>query len=845
MKVSYKLLLSYVIVLALVIGTGCYVLLSMNATNTDFSSAMELTSERMTHLFASQAHLAQAHLIMRDINNPINTREDLLRLSDELDRELDELSENLNNMYKIASPGVKVKIKSALPLVEAFRQDAKSAIGILLAVPDVSIENPDYRAALIHAEEKTADINNIYANNMAETIDSTPETAIEALRKLADENESRAIGILTTTVAMLAASILIFLSMALYIPGLISKPLKIMSDYMEKAQKTGDITLRLADKFNICKCMQYENEISVCIRNASLFVRRMNEVEKILKHVAEGDLTADITVLSEADTMGQSLKLMTENLNRMFVELNESASKAEAAALAKSSFLANMSHEIRTPMNAIIGMATIGKTADDVERKDYCFSKIGDASNHLLGVINDILDISKIEADRFELSVEEFDFEKMLRRIVNIFSFRIDERRQKLYIHNSGDIPRLLVGDDHRLAQVIANLLSNAAKFTPEEGTITLDSSLLSETDGICKLQISVSDTGIGISDEQKDRIFHSFEQAESNTSRKFGGTGLGLAISKSIVEMMGGEIHVESQLGQGSTFTVNVNLKRGSDTGKTMLAPGLNWKNIRILSVDDDPEIRTFFYETAANIGVSCDIAASGEEALGMIRENDYTIYFIDWKLPGMDGISLARKLRDESAHNYVVILFSTVDWDSIKDEAHAAGIDRFLSKPLFPSDIVDQISECVGVYCELDQEPGDELVDDFSEYSVLLVEDVEINREIVTALLSPTRLEMECAENGAQAIRMFSEAPEKYDLILMDMQMPEVDGCEATRRIRSLSAPNAKTIPIIAMTANVFKEDVEACIAAGMNSHIGKPLDFDEVRKQLRRYLPGCKRA
>ncbi|MDR3294850.1 MAG: PAS domain-containing protein, partial [Clostridiales Family XIII bacterium] len=271
-------------------------------------------------------------------------------------------------------------------------------------------------------------------------------------------------------------------------------------------------------------------------------------------------------------------------------DLVRAREEAETASRAKSEFLANMSHEIRTPMNAVIGMTTIGKAASDLERKDYCFGKIQDASTHLLGVINDILDMSKIEANKFELSPVEFEFEKMLQRVVNVSNFRVDEKQQKFTVHIDRAIPRTLIGDDQRLAQVITNLLGNAVKFTPEQGSISLNTRFVKEENGICTLQIEVTDTGIGISEEQKLRLFRSFEQADGGTARKFGGTGLGLVISKRIVEMMGGDIWIESEPGKGSTFAFTVQAGRGAGEKHSLLAPGVIWGNIRVLAVDDDP---------------------------------------------------------------------------------------------------------------------------------------------------------------------------------------------------------------------------------------------------------------
>jgi len=533
----------------------------------------------------------------------------------------------------------------------------------------------------------------------------------------------------------------------------------------------------------------------------------------------------------------------------MLLENERQKEQAEAASRAKSAFLANMSHEIRTPMNAIIGMVTIGKTAPNIERKDYCLGKIEDASNHLLGVINDILDMSKIEANKFELVPVEFELEKMFQRVVNVVNFRIDEKHQKFSVYIDRSIPRTLIGDDQRIAQVITNLLGNAVKFTPQEGSVTLTARLAERVDKLCTLQISVSDSGIGINTEQQEKIFQSFEQAEASTTRKYGGTGLGLAISKSLVELMGGSIWVESEPGKGSIFHFTIKVTRGREEKRELLSAEINLNNVRTLVVDDDAVTLTYFRDIMKGFELMCDIATSGEEALELIDKNsDYQIFFIDWKMPVMDGIQLTREIKARQLDNFIVLMTTAAEWSEVAEEAKAVGIEKFISKPLFPSTIAEVINECMGGDKKQTQKTKPATIAGiFAGRRVLLVEDVDINREIVQALLEPTKLEIDCAENGAEAVRMFTESPDKYDVIFMDLQMPEMDGYEATQHIRAIEAERnsaspdntVRRVPIIAMTANVFKEDIERCLAVGMNTHVGKPLDFGEVMDRLRSYL------
>ena len=525
--------------------------------------------------------------------------------------------------------------------------------------------------------------------------------------------------------------------------------------------------------------------------------------------------------------------------NEMTQELTAALAKAFAANQAKSQFLSSMSHEIRTPINAIVGMTMIGKSASSIEKKDYAFEKIEIASTHLLGVINDVLDMSKIEANKFELSNVEFDFEMMIKKVVNVIAFRVNEKKQVFKLKLDPNIPQRLIGDDQRLAQVITNLLSNAVKFTPESGTISLHVKFIGEENNSCSIQIRVIDSGIGISPEQQKKLFTSFQQAENDTTRKYGGTGLGLAISKRIVELMNGEVWIDSELGAGATFAFNVKLGHAPDqTSQPVLAESTG--AIRMLVVDDDPDALEFFDVLARRVNLECDTAADGQEALSLLgRCPPYDICFVDLRMPVMDGIELARAIMAASEKKPVIIIISAYDWNPIEQEARTAGVAGFLSKPLFVSDVVECINNHTNKKNSADNNARHERSESFQGCRILLAEDVEINREIVLTLLEPTRLEIDCAADGADALRLLNSAPERYDMIFMDVQMPVMDGLEATRRIRSLNSIKAKKIPIVAMTANVFREDVERCMEAGMNDHIGKPIDYGEMLAKLKLYL------
>ena len=518
--------------------------------------------------------------------------------------------------------------------------------------------------------------------------------------------------------------------------------------------------------------------------------------------------------------------------------LAEALSAAEEANKAKTAFLSSMSHEIRTPMNAIIGLDSLALRNENLpaETREY-LEKIGGSAQHLLGLINDILDMSRIESGRLMIRKEEFSFRHMLEQINTMVMSQCGEKGLHYECKVIGGVSDYYIGDDMKLKQVLINILSNAIKFTDAPGSVTMLVERTAIFGNHSTLKFAIRDTGIGMEKDFIPKIFDPFTQEDSSRNNKYGSTGLGMAITKNIVELMNGTISVESEKGHGSEFTVVISLTNSEHQG-----PGTNYINpgdMRILVVDDEEIAAEHAHIVLDEAGIKADTCYSGKDALHMLevqhaKHEPYNLVLLDWKMPEMDGIEVAKEIRKRYDRETTVIILTSFNWDEIMDEALHIGVDSFLAKPLFASNIMDEFERIarrnnLNLYKEKKRAS-------LKGKRILMAEDIMINAEIMKEIISVREAEIDHAENGRIVLEMFRDSPAGYyDAILMDVRMPEMDGLEATAAIRALDKPDAKTIPIIAMTANAFDEDVQRSLQVGMNAHLSKPVEPDHLYQTL----------
>ena len=526
--------------------------------------------------------------------------------------------------------------------------------------------------------------------------------------------------------------------------------------------------------------------------------------------------------------------------------LQVTAREAESANKAKTDFLSTMSHDIRTPMNAIIGLTAIAeKNLGDVESTEESLRKISLAGNHLLTLINDILDISKVESGKLKLSPLTFSIVETVENLVNISQPMIKEKNLEFSFHINQMEKEYLYADQLRLNQIYINILSNAIKYTEPGGQISVDmSEEESPKAGCVRLTYVVTDTGIGMSPEFIENMYQPFSRQVDSRVNSIQGTGLGLAITKQMVELMGGTIDCQSEQGKGTTFTVVLDIPVAERQREDMkLDP------VDVLIVDDDEIMLKTALDTLESLGASTEQAGSGLEALGMIEHRhlsgkDYDVIIVDWKMPDIDGIGTINRIRSEIDTKTPILLISAYDWSDIEEKAKEAGANGFVSKPLFRSTLYDKINALIGKE-STSIEPEDDY-SDLKGLNILVAEDNDINWEIVSAMLSMFGITSERAENGRVCVDKMSSAKEgTYELIFMDVQMPEMNGIDATKAIRKLPEPWAASIPIIALTADAFSENVTECLNAGMNGHIAKPIDIKLVIKEIRRIREGRKQS
>jgi CheY-like chemotaxis protein/nitrogen-specific signal transduction histidine kinase len=535
---------------------------------------------------------------------------------------------------------------------------------------------------------------------------------------------------------------------------------------------------------------------------------------------------------------------------------------AEESSRAKTSFLSNMSHEIRTPMNAIIGLDNIALREPDLSpRTREHLEKIGASARHLLGLINDILDMSRIESGRMVLKNEEFSFREFLDQINIIINGQCQDKGLHYECQIIGQVADYYFGDDMKLKQVLINILGNSVKFTPAPGDVTLTVEEASRFEGMCTLRFQMIDTGIGMDEEFIPKIFEAFSQEDATTTNRYGGSGLGMSITKNFVEMMNGEIDVRSKKGSGSTFIVTVTLKasdRSSSKGDGMILP----EGMRAMVVDDDEIACEHTQLVLRSLGIEADTSTDPKEGLLKLQEaarerRPYRLLLTDYKMPDMNGIELVRNLRAFDEGRTAVIMLTGYNWDIIDEEARGDGVDGILAKPLFSDSLLREIHSVLARQSGREDAEGtlpdgngnhdgdeDSLQGTISRIlsgrRVLMAEDVDQNAEILEDLLDLEDMLAEHAQNGEIAVQMFERSPEGYyDIVLMDVRMPVMDGLTATRAIRALERPDAKTVPIVAMTANVFDEDVERSLQAGMNAHLSKPIEPDRMYETMARLI------
>ena len=620
-------------------------------------------------------------------------------------------------------------------------------------------------------------------------------------------------------------------------------------DYMEYLERYSSKFVHPEDREEYKAKMDYQNLLSELSPNHPIVAFEYRKAEKLngitqwiraSVVIAEYEKGRPKTAVYVAQNITES-KQREERERNALKEACEAANHANAA---KSEFLSRMSHDIRTPMNAIIGMTAIAGThLDEREKVSDCLSKITVSSRHLLSLINEVLDMSKIESGKIDLAEEEFSLSDLIENILTMVQPSIKAKKQKLEVRIFQVEHENVIGDEIRLQQVFMNILSNAVKYTQAEGKLEIEiTEKPSKIYGYGCYEFVFQDNGIGMSAEYQKKIFEPFSRAEDCRVSKIEGTGLGMTIAQNIVRMMNGSIHVESEENQGSRFTVTLFLKQQNVENMDVR----ELQQLPVLVVDDDECSCESACKILTDIGMCGEWVLSGEEAVKRTQTaceegKDFFAVILDWKMPGMDGIETAREIRRVLGEEVPIIILSAYDWSEVEEEARKVGVNGFISKPLFKSRLIYLFKQFVGnVECRKDAKEEFCEKREYSKKRILLVEDNELNREIAEEIIGETGVSIESAVNGQEAVQMYEDHEEKYyDLIFMDIQMPVMDGYTAAQMIRKSNKGDASSIPIVAMTANAFADDIVQSKQAGMNEHITKPLDIKELMRCIDKWL------
>lgn len=585
---------------------------------------------------------------------------------------------------------------------------------------------------------------------------------------------------------------------------------------------------------NIDKKLSYRDSYEVnisCYIDGEIFYKRF-----VFYAV---DPQAKFYILLKSDTT----KIQREQIMRN-TQLKNALDNANQASIAKTAFLSSMSHEIRTPLNAIIGLDNIALREPNLSARTRSqLRKIGDSAKHLLNLINDILDVSRIESGRMTLKNEEFSFGNMLEQINTMVSSQCAEKGLNYSCNVIGKLDNYYIGDSMKLKQILINILSNAIKFTDSGGDIKFTVEPTARFANKTTLRFIVKDTGIGMDENYLPHIFEVFSQENSTAASAYGGTGLGMPITKNIVEMMNGTITVKSTKHVGTEFTVNLTLKNSERVNEPKAEESnIDLTNLRVLIIDDDKIACEHAQLVLQEVGLTADTAPDGKTALEMIklktaRREGYDILLIDLKMPEQDGIEVTRQVRKVIGDESTIIILTAHHWDDVIEEALAAGVDKFMAKPLFASSILSEFTQAIEQkHLTLEEKAPTDL----KGRHILLAEDMFINAEIMKEILSMREMEVDHGENGKLTVELFEKSPPNYyDAILMDIRMPVMDGLQATETIRALDRADAKTVPIIAITANAFDEDVQRSLQAGMNAHLSKPVDPEKLYQTLEEFI------